>query len=103
MRSKEEVHKRLALFLKNEEDKLELIATFLGFGAVLSDFIYKHRDFVKITDDVAYGMTIFIHNIKAFMCDAELEMGVTPDYNLPTNEKLLNILRMIIEVYKDEL
>lgn len=103
MRSKEEVHKRLALFVKNEEDKLSLISTFLGFGAVLSDFIYKHRDFVKITDEVAYGMTIFLYNIKAFSCDEELQMGEEPHYDLPTKEKLLIVLRMIIEVYKDEL
>lgn len=96
--------KNLKRCFSSEEDQLNFIATSLGVSALQSMFIYKNKSCLEIPMDIHYAMAITCSNILAFKAGEEMKM-MDIEIEMPENykEKLILVLKMIIENYKQEL
>lgn len=104
MEDNEDIFKSLKVLVPNPDDQLNLCATMFGISGHLAMFIFERWDFIVVPDDIKYCMGLMSMNMYALQ---KGEKGrPAPDLgleNLPSKEKLLKILRMFIETYKDEL
>lgn len=98
------VFEAMRKLVPESDDQLNMCATMFGVSAALAMFIFKHRDFIHIPDNVSYAMSLMAANM--FALKKGKQATLSPDLgleNLPCKEKLLMILRMLIENYKDDL
>jgi len=98
-----QIEDNLRKTLKTDDDKINFCLTMLGCAASEALFIFEHKDFLNIPDNIQYSCTLSIVNVMALEAGRKantLDLGKT---KLPPREKLLQVLRELIEIYKDEL
>lgn len=98
------IYTRMKKMLPNEEDKIKMLATLTGVGASLAIFIAEHSDFIVITRDIHYMMCLAISMAKVTTSDAEVVLGKDMALiEIPENDKLIMVLKILVEQYKEEL
>jgi hypothetical protein len=100
----EDCLKRLADMLPTEQDKINMIATMLGMSAEQSLYISSIKDSVEVPDKVNYAIAMTMINMLAYHTGDSVGIGDDLGLiDLPPKEKLIRVLKEIIEVYKDDL
>jgi hypothetical protein len=96
--------KKLADMLPTEQDKVNMIATMLGMSAEQSLYISSIKDSIDVPDKVNYAIAITMVNMLAYLSGDAVTIGDDLGLiDLPPRDKIVRVLKQIIEVYKDDL
>lgn len=102
-----DVIKEFSKICRTDEDRINLSASMLGVSGQLSAYLIDKCGVEALhKSEVSYALVITCLNLMAIESGIQGSLVTKIDWSnlqLPTREKLIKILRLIIEEYKEEL